>query len=172
MTNSSPLPGRDRLATPIQYVKGVGPRIAALFDRKGIRTVEDALFFLPRTYEDRRRLKRIAELVPGGRETGLGEVLLSGFVFFPRMRKKIFEAVVGDGSGTITLKWFHGNPRYLSGRFRKGQRLLFSGEVKRFQHQKEIHHPDVELVEGAIEDDSLHFKRIVPIYSEIEGRRR
>jgi ATP-dependent DNA helicase RecG len=169
MTMSNPPSVRDRLATPIQYVKGVGPRIAALFDRKGIRTVEDALFFLPRTYEDRRRLKRIAELAPGGRETGLGEILQAGFVFFPRMRRKIFEAVVGDGSGTITLKWFHGNPRYLSGRFRKGQRLLFSGEVKPFLHQKEIHHPDVELVEGAIEDDSLHFKRIVPVYSEVEG---
>ena len=42
MTMPSPAPGRDRLATPIQYLKGVGPRIAALFDRKGIRTIEDA----------------------------------------------------------------------------------------------------------------------------------
>ena len=38
-----------------------------------------------------------------------------------------------------------------------------------FNHQREIHHPDVEMVEGDIEKDYLNFKRIVPIYSETEG---
>ena len=72
----------DRLLTPIQYVKGVGPKIASLLERKGIRTVEDALYFLPRAYEDRRNLKKISELRAGQKETGFGEILLSGFVFF------------------------------------------------------------------------------------------
>ena len=36
------------LSTPIQYVKGVGPRMATLLKKKGIETVEDALFFIPR----------------------------------------------------------------------------------------------------------------------------
>jgi ATP-dependent DNA helicase RecG len=131
--------------------------------------VEDALYFLPRAYEDRRHLKKMSELEAGKRETGFGEILLSGTVFFPSRRKKVFEAVVGDESGTVTLKWFHGNERYLRGRFRKGQKLIFSGEVRWFNHQKEIHHPDVEMVEGDIEKDYLNFKRIVPIYSESEG---
>ncbi|MDI7261458.1 MAG: ATP-dependent DNA helicase RecG, partial [Thermodesulfobacteriota bacterium] len=77
--------------------------------------------------------------------------------------------VAGDGSGTITLKWFRGNERYLKERFKKGRRLIFSGEVRWFNYQKEIHHPDVEIVEGDIEEDYLNFKRIVPIYSETEG---
>jgi len=49
---------RDPLASPIQFVKGVGPKLASLFEKKGIRTIEDALYFLPRCYEDRRKLKR------------------------------------------------------------------------------------------------------------------
>ncbi len=77
--------------------------------------------------------------------------------------------MVGDGSGVITLKWFHGNERYLKDRFKKGRKLIFSGEVRWFNHQKEIHHPDVEMVDGDIEKDYLNFKRIVPIYSETEG---
>jgi ATP-dependent DNA helicase RecG len=161
--------GTDRLKTPIQFVKGVGPKLAKLFEKKGILTVEDALYFLPRCYEDRRNLKKISELKVGRKETGFGEILLSGIVFYQYRRKRIFEAVVGDGTGTIVLKWFQGNEKYLKERFKKGRRLIFSGEVKWFNHQKEIHHPDVEMVDGDIEKDYLNFKRIVPIYSETEG---
>ncbi|MDO9349625.1 MAG: ATP-dependent DNA helicase RecG, partial [Deltaproteobacteria bacterium] len=150
-------------------LKGVGPKRAKLFEKKGILTVEDGLYFLPRCYEDRRHLKKISELRAGGKETGFGEILLSGTAFYQNKKKRVFEVVVGDGSATITLKWFRGNERYLKERFKKGQRMIFSGEVRWFNYQKEIHHPDVEIVEGDIEEDYLNFKRIVPIYSETEG---
>jgi ATP-dependent DNA helicase RecG len=160
---------RNRLHTPIQFVKGVGPKLAKLFEKKGILTVEDALYFLPRCYEDRRHLKRISELKAGRKETGFGEILLSGVAFYQNKRKRVFEVVVGDGSGTLTLKWFHGNQRYLRDRFKKGCTLIFSGEVRWFHYQKEIYHPDLEILDGDIEKDYLNFKRIVPIYSETEG---
>lgn len=169
MNRSQPHTFKNRLQTPIQYVKGVGPKLAKLLEKKGIRTVEDALYFLPRAYEDRRQLKKISELRAGKKETGFGEIELSGMVFFQNRKKRVFEALVSDGSGVITLKWFHGNERYLKERFKKGRRLIFSGEVRWFNYQKEIHHPDVEIVEGDIEEDYLNFKRIVPIYSETEG---
>ena len=169
MKQPQPQHFKNRILTPIQYVKGVGPKLAKLFEKKGIRTVEDALYFLPRVYEDRRNLKKISELKPGNKETGFGEILLSGVAFYQNKRKRVFEAVVGDGSGVMTLKWFHGNERYLKDRFKKGRTLIFSGEVRWFNLQKEIHHPDVEMVDGDIEKDSLNFKRIVPIYSETEG---
>jgi ATP-dependent DNA helicase RecG len=159
----------SRLSMSIQYVKGIGPKLAMLFEKKGIRTVEDALYFLPRCYEDRRCLKKISQLQPGQRETGYGEVLTSGTAFYRLSRKRVFEALVGDGSGVITLKWFRGHERYLRDRFKKGRTLIFSGEVRWFNQQKEIHHPEVEVVEGDIEKDYLNFKRIVPIYSETEG---
>ena len=160
---------RNRLLTPIQYVKGVGPKLAKLLERKGIRTVEDGLYFLPRGYEDRQDLRPISELKAGRKETGVGEVLLSGVAFYQNRRKRVFEAVIGDGTGVITLKWFHGSERYFKDRFKKGRQLIFSGEVRWFSHQKEIHHPDVEMVDGDMEKDYLNFKRIVPIYSETEG---
>lgn len=169
MERFSALNLKNRLLTPIRYVKGVGPKLASLFEKKGIQTVEDALYFLPRGYEDRRDLRAISELRPGGPTTGIGEIKASGFVYYQNKRKKVFEAVVGDGTGFLSLKWFHGNGRYLMERFKKGRRLIFSGEVRWFNNQKEIHHPDVEIVEGEIEEDYLNFKRIVPIYSETEG---
>jgi ATP-dependent DNA helicase RecG len=160
---------RNRLLTPIQYVKGIGPKLAKVLGKKGIQTVEDAIYFLPRCYEDRRNLRPISELRTGRQETGFGEVLLSGVVFYQNRKRRVFEVAVGDGTGVIRLKWFRGNERYLRDRFRKGRKMIFSGEVRWFNSQREIHHPDVEMVDGDIEKDYLNFKRIVPIYSETEG---
>jgi ATP-dependent DNA helicase RecG len=169
MDRSQPPHFRNRLLTPIQYVKGVGPKLAKLFEKKGILSVEDALYFLPRRYEDRRNLKKISELRAGRKETGFGEILLSEIAFYQNKRKRVFKVVVGDGSGTTTLKWFHGNERYLKERFKKGRQLIFSGDVRWFNDQREIHHPDVEIVDGDMEKDYLNFRRIVPVYSETEG---
>ena len=156
------------LSQPIQFVKGVGPRIAKKLEKKGVRIIEDALYFLPRRYEDRRIIKKISQIQVGTVETVLAEVLLTGTVWYKGNRKRVFEAVVGDETGTLTLKWFHGSEEYLKSRFKKGRRVIISGEVRVFKNQKEIHHPDMEIADH-IEDDPLHFKRIVPIYSEPEG---
>ncbi len=161
--------GRGKsLSQPIQFVKGVGPKIAKKLEKRGIRTIEDALYFLPRRYEDRRVIKKISEIQVGRVETVLAEVLLAGTVLYRGNRKRVFEVIVGDGTGTLTLKWFRGSEEYLKTRFKKGRRVIISGEVRLFKHQKEIHHPDMEIADH-IEDDPLHFKRIVPIYSEPEG---
>ena len=116
MKQPQPQHFKNRILTPIQYVKGVGPKLAKLFEKKGIRTVEDALYFLPRAYEDRRDLKKISELKPGNKETGFGEILLSGVAFYQNKRKRVFEAVVGDGSGAGLEPCGHQRGRFCVGR--------------------------------------------------------
>jgi len=64
----------------IQFVKGVGPRIAKTLAKKGIITVEDSLYYFPRKYEDRRLIKKISALSPYMRETVMGTIVLSGRV--------------------------------------------------------------------------------------------
>ena len=56
------------LTTSIQYIKGVGPVISEMLGKKGIHTILDALYFLPRKYEDRRTIKKIADCIPGSTE--------------------------------------------------------------------------------------------------------
>ncbi|HOC38852.1 MAG TPA: ATP-dependent DNA helicase RecG [Thermodesulfobacteriota bacterium] len=159
------------LGTPIQMVKGVGPRIAELLKKKGVETVEDALYFVPRTYEDRRTIKPIAEAEPGCRQTLRGRVIRCGIV--PYQRRSVAEVVIGDASGTIVAKWFNlgrSGYAYLKRKFKPGQELIFSGKVESFFSQKEIAHPDVELIDDDEETkECLHFNRIVPTYSETEG---
>ncbi len=160
--------GRTTLSTPIQFVKGVGPALAGRFAKKGIETIEDALSFYPRTYEDRRNLQRIADLSEGGPHTFIGTVLSASPVGYRGGRKKIFEVELGDESGTVTAKWFAFHQASFARRFTPGQVFIVSGEVKLFGFNLEIHHPDIEPIkEQEIED--VHFQRIIPIYSECEG---
>ncbi|HWI41376.1 MAG TPA: ATP-dependent DNA helicase RecG [Verrucomicrobiae bacterium] len=165
---------RKSLETPLRFLKGVGPRLCELLAKKGLETVEQLLYLLPARYEDRREIRRIRELRPGSRETFVGEVVS---ISFPQTKggKRLVEAVVGDGSGTIVFKWFHGNPRYMKETWKPGRRGIFSGEVSRFGLLAEIHHPEAEWLrdgedaEAVLRQDALSFGRILPVYPLTEG---
>lgn len=160
--------GIKELDKPIRYVKGVGPKIAEKFSKKGITTISDILYFLPIRYEDRRNIRKISRIIPGRRQVVLGEILTAGE---SRYRKKIFEIVVGDGSGILSAKWFNYNVHYMRNIFKKGKKVLLFGEVRIFGGKKEIIHPDVEIISGedVVGRDNINFRRIVPVYSEIDG---
>jgi len=170
LTVSDKLPSGEveKLSTPIQFIKGVGPKLSEILGRKGIHTVSDALYFLPRKYEDRREIKRISEIKSNTIETIKGIILTLGVVPYRGGRKRIFEMAVGDGTGTIISKWFQFNERYMKKRFKRGQQVILSGEVKRYLFQKEIHHPEIEVTEPG-EEKGWEFKQIIPVYSETEG---
>ncbi len=171
---------RKDLQTSIQFIKGVGPRLSEVLKKKNIVTAEDALYFLPRLYQDRRKIKTISQLAVGKIETVMGTVLQADMT--PYRRRRTFELTIGDETGTLIAKWFNFNPRFMKGRFKKGMRVILFGEVRLYQFQKEIHHPELEILEEEEPqtsdgneapppgmEESLHFGRIVPVYSETEG---
>ncbi|MDD5712603.1 MAG: DEAD/DEAH box helicase, partial [Smithellaceae bacterium] len=158
-----------KLSLPLQYVKGVGPKTAALLSKKLLNNIEDALYFLPRRYEDRRHIDAVKDLKVNVTGTVIGTVCKAEI--HPYARRRVFEVVLDDGSGTITAKWFRGNFRFLRGTFGKGQRLILTGDVQGVHGHWEMIHPDFEIIDSD-EDDFLHFMRIVPIYSETEGLRQ
>lgn len=166
---------RQLLSTPLEQIWGVGPRLAEKLQKTGLATVEDALYTLPFRYEDRRALRRIAQLRDGQGEVFFGEILAAGEGVTTRSRKKIFEVIVGDGSGQISLKWFHYRKEWMVKRFALGRQGVFIGEVKRFGQVREIHHPEVEFIEGEggleafMAGDPLSFGRILPVYPLTEG---
>ena len=172
-----PTPDRchELLATPILSLKGVGPQVADKLGRMGIQTVLDLLYTLPSRYEDRRNFSRIGSLRENQHEVFFGEILASGEVVTSRSRRRIYEVVVGDGSGQISLKWFHYRKRWMEKKFALGRHAVFSGEIKRFGPTREVHHPEVELLaEGQSLDaykaaHPLSFGRILPVYPLTEG---
>jgi ATP-dependent DNA helicase RecG len=158
---------------PIQFVKGVGPRIASILKRKRIESVEDALYYFPRAYEDRRTVKSISKLIPGERETVMGRIMLAGKI--RTKRRGIYQVVISDGTGTVTLVWFQFNEKYLKTAYKKGASVILTSEVTLgYRDVLQIVHPrpeDIEVIDEGeeIDEDHIHFNRIVPIYPLTEG---
>src|SRR5215469_4290935 len=163
------------LNTPIQFVKGVGPRTAVVLAEKGITTVEDLLYYLPFRYEDRANPKSIAELKPGESASIIGEVR-SSHLYRTKNGMPIFELVVGQQNKSIVCTWFHG--AYLKDRFQPGQMLALFGKVEpgwgKSKSRLQLMQPQIEVLGGSEDEpeelleerleNSLEIGRIVPIY--------
>ena len=150
------------LATPLQFLKGVGPRKAADFASAGLHTVEDLLYRFPRRYEDRSRLLPIAKLREGQSATVSGDVITCGLRGTRRPGFRIFEALLRDPSGTVRLAWF--NSAFLRDQIRPGQRLVVYGLFERNPYSGlQLTNPQFEIVE-ADDVETLHTGRIVPVY--------
>ena len=160
------------LSTPVQYVKGVGPRIAEVLAVKGIHTVGDLLHYLPFRYEDRLNPRGISELRAGEMASVIGEVRNAGFL---RTRSKpIFQLTVGQGRARLRCLWF--NATYLQDKFKPGQMLALYGKVEADPRtrQLQILQPQFEILGDSADSpsngtekkaaESLEVGRIVPIY--------
>ena len=152
------------LSTEVQYVKGVGPRVAALYKKVGVETVEDLLFHLPRRYQDRRNIPPIANARPGqvvtirgrvrrveARPIGGGRVLL--------------RAIIEDSSGAICLTWF--NQPWVRKQLEEADQIIAYGMVKAGANLDEMTSPEWEAIEA--DDEGEAFAQIVPIYPLTEG---
>jgi ATP-dependent DNA helicase RecG len=161
------------LARPTSVLSGVGPKRAESLGRRGLRNIGDLLFHLPAGYEDRRALVKVGDLEVGRRATFLAEVLLVDFVSTRsggRFRQ-LLQCVVGDGGGTLNLKWFRGGDS-IAKKVHKGDWLLITGDVKRYRFSKEIIHPEIERVEGASgapDEGESALRQVVPRYLAPEG---
>src|SRR2546427_7062011 len=122
------------LSTPVQYVKGIGPRLADVLSAKGIHTVDDLLHYLPFRYEDRLNPRSISELRAGEMATVIAEVRTSGLFRTPRM--PIFEMTAGQGRSRLKCIWF--NATYLRDRFKPGQAVAIYGKVEGHLYGSEL----------------------------------
>lgn len=156
------------LDTPLRYLKGVGPKKAKIFNKAGINTVEDFLYYFPRRYEDRTKFTPIAQLNEGSLQTIKAEVLASGQRQSWRKRRfNILELAVGDDTGRISCIWF--NQPYLRDYFQPGTILILYGRIERYGSRLQMAQPEFEVVSGQGEEESLNIGRIIPIYSLLQG---
>lgn len=146
------------LSKEIKYVKGVGPNRADLLNKLGIYTLEDLITYYPRTYEDRSKPIKIAEVQDG--EEVLIEGIATARVSEIRTRNRkmtIYKLIVRDETGSCTITWF--NQSYLRNMFKPGEIYKFFGKVKRIGNKVEMNSP--------VYDEGVNTKntgKIIPIY--------
>jgi ATP-dependent DNA helicase RecG len=152
----------DVLGTPLQFLKGVGPRKAADLRRAGLITLEDLLYRLPFRYEDRSRMQPIATLRPGNKAAVLGEIKSANLATTRRRGFRIFHAVVGDTSGAIRCTWM--NQAFLADILKPHLQVVIFGDVKLDSSGLHFMNPEYELVGEDLA--GVHTARIVPFYEK------
>jgi ATP-dependent DNA helicase RecG len=152
------------LDTPIQYLKGVGPKRAAHLGRLGVETVRDMLFLAPRRYLDRTKLYNIRELQPNQDATVWGRIQAAGLVT-TRLKGDLVSVNVADDSGNVQAVWFH-RPD-LQYKFKTGQEIILSGQVSLYQGLRMVN-PQFQLIDP--NDEDPQFKgQVIAIYPLTEG---
>lgn len=135
----------SHLDRPIQFLKGVGPKRADAFARLGVTTARDLLYHVPRRYDDASTVEPIGRLEVGMDVSVVGRIRSKG-VIPTRRGLRIFQAVLEDDSGMITVAW-PGQP-WLDRKLREGDTLLVSGKVK-FFHGRQLQPREYTVLERA-----------------------
>jgi ATP-dependent DNA helicase RecG len=155
----------EGLDTPIQFVKGVGPKLGALLKSRELGTVRDLFYFFPRAYEDRSKLKKVSEITEGESVTLTVKVGSVNKIPIRKLGRSMLQVRCSDETGGLSLKWFHA-PRGMEERFIPGIELIVHGTVKMYQNRPEILHPEISWSASSSEHN---VGRVIPVYVEIEG---
>ncbi len=147
---------------PVQYVKGVGPKLAKVFKKLGITEAFDLLYYFPKEHLDLTNVSKIAALKNGMHAVVKGKVMR---VEEKRARLKLTIVTITDGSGYLKAVWF--NQPYLTDLFKEGQRVVFSGKVQFSYGRWEMPSPEYEIVRQGKE--LIHTLRIIPVYALTQG---
>ncbi|CQH60862.1 TPA: ATP-dependent DNA helicase RecG [Yersinia enterocolitica] len=158
--------GRLLDAVPLSTLSGVGASQAGKLAKMGLETIQDLLLHLPLRYEDRTRLYRIGDLLPGLSVTVEGEVLRSDISFG---RRRMMTCQISDGSGVLTLRFFNFNAA-MKNSLSPGKHVIAYGEAKRGNTGPEIIHPEYR-VHGENIGVELQ-ESLTPVYPTTEGIRQ
>ncbi len=156
--------GTQSIDSPITIIKGISATLATRFNKMGLRTIRDLLYFFPHRHLDYSKTKSISELTEGNEETVIANVWEARETR-PGGRRST-EATVGDDTGNIRIVWFN-NP-YLAKQLTTNSRVVISGKVSLFKGRHVFQSPEWEFVE---DKEMIHVGRLVPIYSLTQGLR-
>jgi ATP-dependent DNA helicase RecG len=156
----------QKLTLPVSTLKGVGPKRAVSFARKGIRTILDLLFFTPTRYEDRTKVTSIQDVQEGTPVQVQGKVVFGKEEGFFRSRKRIYRIMIRDGGADLELLWFNYRRPHLDTMAVQGATLLAYGSVSRNHGRRQMVHPEVVK---HVEETPGSLLGFYPVYPSVEG---
>ncbi|HUT96782.1 MAG TPA: DNA helicase RecG, partial [Dehalococcoidales bacterium] len=150
------------LYASITSLKGVSAAMAAKFERLGVRTIRDLLYFFPHRHLDYSQRHHISDLVEGEEQTIMANVWQAQETRLGGRRST--EAIVGDETGNVRVVWFN-NP-YVAKSLPTNAQVVISGRVGVFGGRHVFESPEWELLE---DKELVHTGRLVPLYSLTQG---
>ncbi len=146
----------------IETLKGIGEKTAKLFEKVGIRTIDDLLHYYPRGYDTYGEPKAIGELSED--ETGTVEGFLkSGAAGVHVNGLSIVQATISDMTGKLRLVWYH--MPYLKNTLRPDSHFIFRGRVIRKKNGLTMEQPQMFKPEAY--EELLSSMR--PVYAQTKG---
>jgi len=147
------------LTSPVSVISGLGPARVKILNEKGVFTINDILYYFPKKHVDRTSITPINKIVKGNIITIVASIETYGE---KTIRKgKMFQVIVSDGTGFVTLSWFKGG-KYLKRMFSIGQKLVIFGRVDWYNGYV-ITHPEVEIIDSS--SANISSVGIIPIYT-------
>ena len=119
----------------IQFVKGIGPKRAEKLHKLNIFTLKDLIYYFPRQYEDRSKVKKINQLENEEKVTIKG-VITRMDSYSPKKGMNIIRMDMRDDTGYIKLSFF--NQEYIKRAFKSGDSIVVFGKVKIENNFKEF----------------------------------
>ena len=147
---------------PVHALPGIGPKRAQVLASVGVETVKDLLYYIPRRYIDRSKILPISQLPLGEEVTVLGRVERFGMRRTAKRGKARFVLTLGDETGFLSCVWFSGT-RTMEKIFSVGDLVAVSGKVTLYG-EKQITHPEFEILSSKGETNLLHTGRVIPLY--------
>ncbi len=133
--------------TPIQYIKGVGPKLAEIFKKKEIKSVEDLLGYFPRIYEDQKNSLTIDQIKPNELVSIRASVVKVQVIPLGRSGKKLYQVLVKDPKGSINCKFFKLPYKGYLDAFKPYTLVRVIGKPIMYKGQVEFHHPQIRLLQ-------------------------
>lgn len=149
--------------TSVTTLKGVGAKVAEKLNKLGLRTLQDVIFHLPNRYEDRTRIYPIADLHAYLHVSVQGEIIASDIKYG---RKRMLLVKIADGTGSITLRFFHFSAAQTKS-LAIGNTIRAFGEVRTGVSQFEMMHPEYRLIDD--EGSQALEESLTPVYPTTEG---
>ncbi|MFL3008101.1 MAG: ATP-dependent DNA helicase RecG [Candidatus Neomarinimicrobiota bacterium] len=147
-----------KFSDPITLLKNIGSKRVEVFNNHGIYTLYDLLYYFPRRHLDRTSVKKIKDLIKGESCTIIATVQTFGVK--PIRKGKMYQVIVNDKSGILTLNWFN-SIRIIKNLFKVGDKLAIHGKIDWF-HGFSITHPEFDKLEK--NDDPISTGEVIPLY--------
>lgn len=147
---------------PVETLKGIGEKTAKLFEKVGVRTVDDLLHYYPRGYDTFEEPKPMGDLEDGA-VMAVDGCLKNGASGHHFGSASMVTASISDMTGKLRLVWYH--MPYLKNTLNPGSRYIFRGKVSRKKNGLVMEQP--QMYRPEVYETLL--KRMQPVYGQTRG---